>query len=370
MQYTGTPPLAILFGILILSLPWIRHRAYEVFYHVHFWLAVTYVGLLFWHAGQEGDSWVYMWATITAWLLSILARAFWFTRSANVMQKRWMVGSPVRIRALPGNMTAVELPAPEDFHWQPGQHAYLRFPTVAIFDNHPFTIGSAENQNLPKSDNGLQTVPVLSFYIRSQAGFTRRIRDYIATHADPQLDAWVEGPYGGHHRDVGLCFDNVLLVIGGSGISAALPWLEHFAGRLRQNATLRTSSVKLIWSVRDRHALSWISDALNRLDLNTLDHRIEVLVHITAGFPSEQHEGTGTMLSNFKDLAMDVQAAGEDRRHGDWKFDHSVRAGRMNMQTLFCGLKHSSRTTVIGKSMISDPEICGADSSQAVVQKA
>jgi len=39
-------------------------------------------------------------------------------------------------------MTRIEVLAPDGFVRKPGQHCFLRFPSLFILDNHPFTIAS------------------------------------------------------------------------------------------------------------------------------------------------------------------------------------------------------------------------------------
>lgn len=87
----------MLFGLVVLSIPYLRHRFYEAFYHLHILLAISYVGLMFWHSGNLGDSWAYLWATIAVWLASILARFFYFNQSFNV-HNQWIEGSPTHVR--------------------------------------------------------------------------------------------------------------------------------------------------------------------------------------------------------------------------------------------------------------------------------
>jgi predicted ferric reductase len=56
MEFTGTPPVVILFAMVALSLPFIRSRMYELWVATHWLFAIAYVGLMFWHAAQELDS--------------------------------------------------------------------------------------------------------------------------------------------------------------------------------------------------------------------------------------------------------------------------------------------------------------------------
>ena len=56
VKYNGTPALSILFFLVSLSIPWIRTRFYELFAYSHIFAAIAYLGLIFWHAGNLGDS--------------------------------------------------------------------------------------------------------------------------------------------------------------------------------------------------------------------------------------------------------------------------------------------------------------------------
>ncbi|KAL9105589.1 MAG: hypothetical protein Q9227_009247 [Pyrenula ochraceoflavens] len=311
-EYTGAPPLAMLFGLLVLSIPWIRHRAYEGFYHLHFWLAVTYLGTLFWHAGMEGDSWDYLWATLAIWLATILARAFWFTRPTNIMQTSWFGGSSVSaLRTFPNSMTKLEILVPPAFRWSPGQHVFLRFPAISPFDNHPFTIASADMA--PSSSEQETERRTLAFYVRSHMGFTKRIRKHINGLADPQLEAWVEGPYGGMHQAPGKRYDQIMLVMGGGGISAGLPWIEHFARMFEQGfVDTKVKNVRLVWSVRERESIHWVEQALIKLPWTRLGKRITLYVHVTGealkveGRPEEAQKGGDWSSSAGKDLEKEV----------------------------------------------------------------
>ena len=138
-EYTGVPPLALLIGLAIFSIPWVRHRFYETFWHLHVLMAITYIGLMFWHAGQEQDSWAYMWATLAVFIAQIIFRFFYYNRAFN-LQTDWFRGSPTSLVALSGGAVSIKVFAQESFTWRVGQHAYLRFFSLVLWHNHPFTI--------------------------------------------------------------------------------------------------------------------------------------------------------------------------------------------------------------------------------------
>jgi hypothetical protein len=116
------------------------HRTYVIgfmkgFYYAHILLAVTYLSLLFWHAGNVLDFWAYLWATVAIWLASCLARTFWYTRPLN-LQSEWLKGAPTTLFKLPGSMMRIEVLAPANFCHTPAQHCFLRFPAISLVDNH------------------------------------------------------------------------------------------------------------------------------------------------------------------------------------------------------------------------------------------
>lgn len=332
---------------------------YEGFYHLHFWLAVTYVGLMFWHCGLEGDSWDYMWATASIWMASILARALWYTRPTSILAERWFVGSPIILRAFPDDMTRLEILAPSGFRWNPGQHIYLRAPTVGLFDNHPFTIAAADG--FRQDENEKEYTPrILPLYIRTYAGFTRRLRNCVDEESSAQLEAWLEGPYGGHDQDITIGFDNVILVAGGGGISAMLPWLEHFATKLRAGKIMQASSLRLYWSVKKQSAVSWIAEALERLRLRELRSKISIEIHVTQEemaderFPIERASleiddspSTENMLEKDREKFSGLQ----NKQRSDGELSIAMRCGRMRFEEIFANLPDGCRAIVVGQSI-------------------
>jgi predicted ferric reductase len=299
-EYTGTPPLAILFGICVFSLPQIRKRFYEIFYIVHILLGVTFLGLMFWHAANINDTWAYLWATLAIWGASLLARVFWKTRPLNI-QNQWFSGVPAILKAMPGNVTRIEVWADKNFHWKPSQHVFLRFISFAPFDNHPFTIASAE---IPRN----ATKPNLVFLSRSHAGFTNRLAAYTQTQSEKggviSTSVWVDGPYGGSSRPIHNRFDSLILFAGGTGISACLPWLLDTFHRATEPSRLKR--VVLIWAIRDVDYFSWIAE-----DLEGLSSLINLTIrlHITQGEvtpPKLSSESPGVEILGTDDSAKEI----------------------------------------------------------------
>ncbi|KAF8244418.1 hypothetical protein K440DRAFT_14090 [Wilcoxina mikolae CBS 423.85] len=280
-EYSGAPPLAILLGLCIFSLQPIRNRFYESFYLVHILLAITYVGLLFWHANNQLDSWVYLWATIALWLASYFARIFWYTRQLNV-RNRWLVGAPASFLQLPGDMTRIEVISPRGFRHTPAQHCFLRFPAISLLDNHPFTIASVQRTVDPpktKAATDVDNPQAITFLVRTHAGFTHKLATYCASHPDTDALAWIDGPYGGITRPVECLYDTLILVAGGGGISACVPWLLYVMGKSRGSAgsLVKIKRVVLVWAMRKAEHFAW---AEKELDEVAADGQSEVVIQV------------------------------------------------------------------------------------------
>jgi predicted ferric reductase len=265
-EYSGVPALAVLFALCVLSLPQIRNWAYETFFGLHILLAITHLGLLFWHGGNLGDSWAYLWATLAVWAASWLVRAFWKTQSFNIRES-WMQASAASVTPLVDDVTKIQVWPASKFTWKPGQHVFLRFVGIAPLDNHPFTIAAAPSIVAKSPEkNEASTAAPLVFFARSHAGFTKRLLAYANNAKITEVgvnDVWIDGPYGGFNRPVHRIFHTVLLMAGGTGITACLPWLLHLVERARLSKQHnRTRRVVLIWALRHADAFSWVREYL------------------------------------------------------------------------------------------------------------
>jgi len=75
-------------------------------------------------------------------------------------------------------------------------------------------------------------------------------------------------------------YEQVILVAGGSGISAVLPLFSMLCKRLgRANSTLR--SIRLIWVIQNRHAQAWVQDEIKAALVMARRGTVEVDLYIT-----------------------------------------------------------------------------------------
>ncbi|OAL49825.1 hypothetical protein IQ07DRAFT_38511 [Pyrenochaeta sp. DS3sAY3a] len=315
-ELSGTPLYAAMFGLTFFSVPWVRRRCYEGFKYVHFVLAGVYLACFFWHAyGNFCPNYIY--ATIAVLLFSNILR---FTqRHRNLRSLSSLTGFPTRLEYLHANVVRVSVQVPRSFTWKPGQHAFLCVPSLSVVQSHPFTIA-----NVPVLEKEGETHEMI-FLVRGHRGFTRTLlkecerRDgdestmaelnmdvdgEKAFEGDPQrglsvntgstsptvtgkpqtthleisspstshssptlprplLRTIIDGPYGTHTRPLHKLYDTVLLIAGGSGITACIPHILDLSHRVSQHEPIATQRIHLVWAIRDAACFSWVERELS-----------------------------------------------------------------------------------------------------------
>ncbi|KAI9047433.1 hypothetical protein LZ554_008877 [Drepanopeziza brunnea f. sp. 'monogermtubi'] len=357
-MWGGVPPLTMLALLCLLSLEPIRARFYEAFYQVHILLGITYFGLLFWHAGNVLDSWHYLYATMAVWLASWLARTFWYTQPLNI-RNSWFEGAPAKVTPRAGDMTEIELVAPLGFKFTPMQHCFLRVPQLAWLGNHPFTICTSYlTPTVEEKNEGIQEYQQrLVFLARAHSGFTKKLASYAATHPDNQLSVWIEGPYGGISRRVELAYDHMILIAGGGGITAMLPWLSLLAQKVAAGALseTRVRRISLFWTVKDSQHFAWASQPLERY-LSTLRSSMDVQASFMITYEADDMEmgitsppiSTQTPKANDKITSeSNTQETTLEEKHPDIATLGAISHGRKPIAEYLAGLNFERRNVVI-----------------------
>ncbi|KAF2117981.1 ferric reductase like transmembrane component-domain-containing protein [Lophiotrema nucula] len=140
--------------------------------------------------------------------------------------------------------------------WRTGQHFYLTFPALSLWQSHPFT---------PASVPPIALVPPTHTYIiRARKGETGKLAA-IAEPGEsekgalPETSVILTGPYGCSVVDKEA--SNVLAIAGGTGISFALPVVIL---ALTDDLS-HTQNVELVWIIRHIENLMWIAPELSSL---------------------------------------------------------------------------------------------------------
>ncbi|UKZ49270.1 hypothetical protein TrVGV298_003515 [Trichoderma virens] len=159
---------------------------------------------------------------------------------------------------------------------RPGQHYYLYQPfRLTGWESHPFTLAywsqSTESQHrgqagapatgsttvgsIAASSKAMEGEYLMSFWIRPQDGWTRHLRDLCLKSsqvpATSKETILLEGPYG--MSEPLQKFDEVLLIAGGSGIAAMVPYvLDYISQASNKSSRTRIRGLTLVWSDRNR----------------------------------------------------------------------------------------------------------------------
>ena len=164
----------------------------------------------------------------------------------------------------------------------PGQHYFLYQPgQLRFYESHPFTLaywtepqdqasstssneeGAIGPQENPLEKNceavGKSQRTILVFMVRPQNGWTKRLRDKCVGSPDNTITPTilVEGPYG--RQEPLWAYEHVLIIVGGSGITAALPYLVDHIRRRTSGAKCRTQRISLVWANRSENYMRAIA---------------------------------------------------------------------------------------------------------------
>lgn len=253
---TGVAALVPLIVLCVHSLPFLRSWMYELFVALHVPLSMVYLGMLFWHCNNYLTSWNYLFATLAIWVLSYCGRLF-FLNWTNPRRMSWLIGEEAAVTILPEN--AVKITIPTQVKWRPGQFVYLRMPGISIFENHPFTIASLWSDDFP-SECG-EEYRDMTLVFRPFGGFTRKVLN-TALQKGPQSTyrAFIDGPYGGMQRDLA-SFDTVVLLAGGSGITAIVSQLLDLIKKMRDGKAV-TKRVEVVWALKRPDTMEWFKEEL------------------------------------------------------------------------------------------------------------
>ncbi|EME88397.1 uncharacterized protein MYCFIDRAFT_55383 [Pseudocercospora fijiensis CIRAD86] len=253
---TGIAALVPLIFLCVHSSTPLRRMFYELFVMVHVPVAIVFIGMLFWHCHNYLTSWHYLWSTVALWLASYCGRLFYlnWTRPSRVS---WGIGEEAAVTVLEEN--AVKVTIPTQMRWKPGQYVYLRMPGISLVENHPFTIASLCSDDYPSEYGDQYRDMVLVF--RPFSGFTKKVLNSALDHGPWwTYHAFIDGPYGGMRRQLD-SFEHVVLVAGGTGITAIVSHLLDLIKRMRDGKAV-TKTVNLIWALKRPETMEWFKEEL------------------------------------------------------------------------------------------------------------
>lgn len=247
----GVIAMALITFLTVFSTKWaIRKTGYEFFKAAHWISAILYIGACW---GHWDKLWCWM---VPSFALIVFDQGVRFARTVYIHRNghRHISGfqpAKATIKVLQDeNGTVVRLDFDlEHFHpWEAGQHFYLTFPELSLWQSHPFTVASP-----PETNSRMQHH---TYLLRVRDGQTKK----LAEKGDGAVvDTILTGPYGsGFPRYE---YQHILAVAGGTGVTFTLPIVLE---AVRQFVN-KKAVIDFVWVVRKSEDLLWLSAELAQL---------------------------------------------------------------------------------------------------------
>jgi ferredoxin-NADP reductase len=317
--------LAGMFMVLpaLASLPWVRRRAYNVFYALHMLLHVSMV-FAWLHASSN---FYYSMPGIGLYVIDLAARLAHRFGTVKVLAARQLAPGMVRV-----DFDVSGRPELQTF--KPGQFVRVCVPAVTGWEWHPFSLVGAQG-------SAVASICMTTTRSNSPAG---RQPDWTAKCARALLlgaaaagppggkpvEMCVEGPFGG-----GVDFDcssagTAVFFVAGSGVTPALGMLHREGSASPDAGPDKTPKRVLVWSVRVGGGGDCASVFAE------LDPQVTVRIHATGG-----NVPMRTLTVAPASSSNDVEMAGDELQLTDQ--DLAVLPGRVD----FLGVlrEHLSHTS-------------------------
>jgi predicted ferric reductase len=178
------------------------------------------------------------------------------------------------------------------FGYLPGQHFFLTFPSITLWQSHPFTPAVVKDYEQ-------------LYIIVALAGETRRLAAAVQAAPEQPLSVVLCGAYGLPVVDPGA--ENFLLVAGGSGVSFTLPiateLIEKKAGKLQ-----------FLWAVRREQNVEWIRQELLELIEKAAERGVEfeVVIYVTRAAGKELEKESAASLGALESCTVFARPRCED----------------------------------------------------------
>ena len=251
---SGALWLILFGGMWAFSLEFVRHtNHFELFYFSHLLYLVWFV-----MAVVHGPGFL-LWAGIPLMgyaveqLLRILRRA----------PKSQILSS----RALRSGVTRLEIERPVGFEFDPADYVFLRIPSIAKREWHPFTLSSAPERG------------PLTVHVRALGNWSRALRQMVEQMPDQPLKVFVDGPYGTPSAHI--FASRVAVMVGaGIGVTPFASVLESLVLRANGQSVrpLQLEKAYFFWLNRDQYSFEWFSALLSQLE--ALDQRGLLEMHL------------------------------------------------------------------------------------------
>jgi NAD(P)H-flavin reductase len=293
----------VLLWTFLSSLAPIRRLSYEIFVLQHLAAAAVFLWLLWVHVPSYAA--YNVWFAISALVFDkifLFCLTWWENiqlrpkRSTAGRQSK-LVGHHAELRALDDETTEVIVNG-ISFSWHPGQHVFLRLPTLGPFESHPFTIANICKRTTDASCTEIQLV------IQAQRGFTRRLHRKASSAPNGGSigsTAIITGPFG--RPPAWNSYETLVLISASTGAYFTLPILESILGESRDSCASR---IDVLTIVRRRCGIDAYLPRLSKAISDAEDLGIEL--HVTVAITGESEANPAEINSLDEKVGTRSQA--------------------------------------------------------------
>ncbi|KAI6570082.1 hypothetical protein MCOR09_004982 [Pyricularia oryzae] len=328
----GLVAMILLTILVLLSTKWaIRAFGYEFFRKAHYVLAMVYIGGAIAH--WEG----LMCFLVPGILLWFVDRAARLVRTGllhyNYLEDGTLGFGSAKASVQmfedaegDGDVVRLDFDHPHQA-WAIGQHFFLTFPELSIWQSHPMT--PLAPPVMPGAAGG-KTGSRHSYVMRAKAGETKKLALLAAqklaagaagaesTTAEktaassssssqnnhdsskaptPTVSVILTGPYGQSIMHSLRSDANVLCVAGGTGITFVLPPLLEIV----RSAPVPGRKMELVWAVRHARDMAWVAPELAELRAASATHNLHIDVYVTRDAKTRSGKVAGGKVAGGKD---------------------------------------------------------------------
>lgn len=268
-QYVVFGVVAMFFitWLTLFSTEWaIRLTGYEFFKITHWIIAVLYIGACWGHWDK-----LYCWM-VPSLALIVIDQAIRLARTAYIHHRPSGNGTSEGLLGFSSlnarstvltdeNGTVIRLDLdhqPSSISWQAGQHFFVTFPSLSIWQSHPFTVSST-----PENSH--------TYIIRARTGLTTRL---AALGNTSNLPIILSGPYGNSYPSYDS--QHLLAIAGGTGVSFALPILQAATQQFRN----REAILHFVWVIKRSADMTWLTSEVHELLRTSLDEFLGMRISI------------------------------------------------------------------------------------------
>ncbi|KAJ3212716.1 hypothetical protein HDU67_003633 [Dinochytrium kinnereticum] len=141
------------------------------------------------------------------------------------------------LHPLTPTLLRVDIPIPKSHtvltQYAPGDWINLNVPSISSLNWHPFSIASYNGVSKDR----------LTVYIKARGDWTTKLRELAVSGGEP-VKVKVDGPFGAKSTTY-LDFEHLVLVGGGTGMAALIPFARHYASR-------GAGSLHIVWIARSK----------------------------------------------------------------------------------------------------------------------